>query len=66
MIITFDRKKAMEREDVEFLNWDHPMVTQWHSLTLNHPKKISSSHNYLNLLIFFKKFEDNIFFLDYS
>ena len=24
---TFDRRKALEREDVEFLTWDHPMVT---------------------------------------
>jgi ATP-dependent helicase HepA len=25
--ITFDRKTALKREDVEFLTWDHPMVT---------------------------------------
>ncbi|MTI30246.1 RNA polymerase-associated protein RapA [Xanthovirga aplysinae] len=25
--ITFDRKRALSREDVSFLSWDHPMVT---------------------------------------
>ncbi len=26
--ITFDRKKALSREDMEFLSWEHPMVTE--------------------------------------
>ena len=26
MIITYDRKKALAREDIEFLSCDHPMV----------------------------------------
>ncbi len=26
--ITFDRKRALSREDVRFLTWDHPMVTE--------------------------------------
>ena len=25
--VTFDRKRAISREDVSFLSWDHPMVT---------------------------------------
>jgi ATP-dependent helicase HepA len=25
--ITFDRKKALSREDISFITWDHPMVT---------------------------------------
>ena len=25
--ITFDRKRALSREDISFLTWDHPMVT---------------------------------------
>ncbi len=25
--ITFDRKRALSREDVSFISWDHPMVT---------------------------------------
>ena len=25
--VTFDRKRALSREDVSFLSWDHPMVT---------------------------------------
>ena len=25
--ITFDRKRALSREDIRFLSWDHPMVT---------------------------------------
>ncbi len=25
--ITFDRKKALSREDITFISWDHPMVT---------------------------------------
>lgn len=27
MIATFDRRRALSREDVGFLTWDHPMVT---------------------------------------
>ncbi len=27
MSITFDRKRALSREDMSFLSWDHPMVT---------------------------------------
>ena len=26
-VITFDRAAALKREDIEFLTWDHPMVT---------------------------------------
>ena len=26
--ITFDRKKALSRDDMEFLSWEHPMVTE--------------------------------------
>ncbi|MBI4650331.1 hypothetical protein HY745_03405 [Candidatus Desantisbacteria bacterium] len=26
LIVTFDRKTALETEDIEFLTWDHPMV----------------------------------------
>ena len=26
--ITFDRQKALTREDMEFLSWEHPMVTE--------------------------------------
>lgn len=25
--ITFDRKRALSREDIDFISWDHPMVT---------------------------------------
>ena len=25
--VTFDRKRALSREDISFLSWDHPMVT---------------------------------------
>jgi len=25
--ITFDRKRALSREDISFLSWDHPMIT---------------------------------------
>lgn len=25
--VTFDRKRALSREDVDFISWDHPMVT---------------------------------------
>jgi ATP-dependent helicase HepA len=28
MTITFDRKKALSREDMVFLSWEHPMVTE--------------------------------------
>ncbi|MBI9089955.1 MAG: DEAD/DEAH box helicase family protein [Desulfobacterium sp.] len=27
MVVTFDRKVAVTRDDIEFLTWDHPMVT---------------------------------------
>lgn len=27
MSVTFDRKRALSREDIGFLSWDHPMVT---------------------------------------
>ncbi|MDD2389330.1 MAG: RNA polymerase-associated protein RapA [Desulfobacterales bacterium] len=27
MTVTFDRSRALEREDMVFLSWDHPMVT---------------------------------------
>ena len=27
MTITFSRERALEREDIHFLTWDHPMVT---------------------------------------
>jgi len=27
MVVTFDRKIAVTRDDIEFLTWDHPMVT---------------------------------------
>lgn len=27
MTVTFDRKRALVREDITFLSWDHPMVT---------------------------------------
>ena len=26
--ITFDREKALRREDMEFLSWEHPMITE--------------------------------------
>ena len=26
--ITFDREKALSREDLEFLSWEHPMVSE--------------------------------------
>lgn len=32
--ITFDRKRALSREDVRFLTWDHPMVTEAIDLVL--------------------------------
>lgn len=32
--ITFDRKRALSREDVSFLSWDHPMVTEAIDLVL--------------------------------
>lgn len=31
---TFDRKKALEREDLQFMNWDHPLVTGIMSLIM--------------------------------
>jgi len=32
--ITFDRKRALSREDVRFLTWDHPIVTEAIDLVL--------------------------------
>jgi len=34
--VTFDRSKALEREDFEFLTWDHPMVTGVIETILDH------------------------------
>ncbi len=32
--VTFDRKRALSREDITFLTWDHPMVTEAIDLVL--------------------------------
>lgn len=34
MSITFDRKRALSREDISFLSWDHPMTTEAIDLVL--------------------------------
>ncbi|WP_097113006.1 RNA polymerase-associated protein RapA [Arsukibacterium tuosuense] len=33
--VTFDRETALAQEDIQFLNWDHPMVTGTLDLLLN-------------------------------
>jgi ATP-dependent helicase HepA len=33
--ITFDRREALEREDYQFINWDHPMVREISNLVLS-------------------------------
>lgn len=33
--ITFDRSEALEREDYQFINWDHPMVREISNLILS-------------------------------
>ncbi len=38
LIATFDRPRALSREDVTFLSWDHPMVTGSIDLLLGSPK----------------------------
>jgi ATP-dependent helicase HepA len=38
LIATFDRKRALSREDVGFLSWDHPMVTGAMDLVLGSEK----------------------------
>ncbi len=35
IVATFDRKRALSREDVAFLTWDHPMVTGAMDLVLD-------------------------------
>jgi ATP-dependent helicase HepA len=33
--LTFDRREALDREDYQFLNWDHPMVREISNLILS-------------------------------
>lgn len=35
--VTFDRKRALSRDDVSFLSWDHPMVTGAIDMVLSSP-----------------------------
>lgn len=34
LAVTFDRKRALHREDVQFITWDHPLVTETLDLIL--------------------------------
>jgi ATP-dependent helicase HepA len=38
LVITFDRRTALSHEEIEFLTWDHPMVTGSIDLLLGHEK----------------------------
>lgn len=38
LIVTFDRKTALSHEDIEFLSWDHPMVSGVMELLLGSEK----------------------------
>ncbi|HPR88047.1 MAG TPA: RNA polymerase-associated protein RapA [bacterium] len=38
LIVTFDRRTALSHEEIEFLTWDHPMVTGAMDLLLGHEK----------------------------
>ena len=40
--VTFDRKRAISREDVSFLSWDHPMTTGAIDMVLSSPMGSSS------------------------